>query len=577
MLVMSACLLLNYTIVFASTDSTITLKKEFQKHLAEYEKKKATFKKKVKSIEKKLSFKNLIHHTDSIRKVSEFVHEKHKEARSDSNYLYEVNRRNLNLKTEVYKAGSTFNPKYEIFAWYPAWEGKYYEKINYSLLSTIAYFSYEVNPKNGQAKTANNWNNTPLLDSTKKHGVNSLLTITCFGQQNNKLFLSNHVSIKTLIKNVIKLVEDRDANGICIDFEGVAKAQKQEYADFVTQISQAIRRKNKGLKLYITLPSVDWAQSIDFETVIPMVDRFVIMGYGYYGPSSKVAGPVANLFSGKIWEPFNLSTSIDYYLANKIPAEKLIMALPFYGSIWETENQKVPSPSRKYLGARSFDYIKTSVNGAVRYDSISKSAWISYIVSDNESNSYRQCWFDNDSTLSVKLNYIKSRHLAGMGIWALGYDKGFPELWDAIAQNMCNTSIKPGYGIFTKDSLTSAKTDSISSKTTFQKQIDNLESVLKTFTDYQTVLLYTLCFVSFFGGVGFVIAMFMPDTRIFFFGNTAYTIYYSAFVLFFVIVISRWTNLITNSELALLIGFLIGGVTIGKVKQMLDRINQEKP
>ena len=556
---------------FSKEDSTTTLKRQFQKDLAGFEKKKASLKKKVKDIEKKVSFKKLIHHADSVKKINQFVHEQKTSIKGDSN-LYNIESENLGLPFTTFQATEKFSPKYEVFGWYPNWENNYYEKINYSLISTIAYFSYEVNPKTGNAITIYDWKTTPLIDSTKKNNVKSLLTVSCFGAAKNKEFLLNKEAVKTLVKNAIELIVERGSNGICLDFEGVAEAQKSEYTAFITLLSQELRKENKNYLLYLSVPSVNWAKSLQFDLLIPVVDRFVIMGYGYYGPSSKIAGPVANLSSGKEWEPYNLSLSVDYYLSNKIPSSQLILALPFFGSIWQTKGGSKFSEAENYLGAKSYSYIKANINAKTQYDSISQSAWCAFVDSSN-TDKFNQCWFDNDSTLSVKLNYIKSRKLAGMGIWALGYDKGYPELWDAIAKNMCDTLVKEGFGILP----TLAVTAPDSSKTFIQTQLDNLESLLKGITNYQTILLYNLCFIVFFGGTGFVISMFKPETRIFFFGNTAYTIYYTSFILLFLIVILRWTDLVNNSGLALLIGFLVGGIAVGRVKHVLDRINRNKP
>lgn len=41
------------------------------------------------------------------------------------------------------------------------------------------------------------------------------------------------------------------------------------------------------------------------------------MGYDYYDKGSKIARPVAPLNSDKTWEPYNLTTFVDYY-ANDI-------------------------------------------------------------------------------------------------------------------------------------------------------------------------------------------------------------------------------------------------------------------
>ena len=47
-------------------------------------------------------------------------------------------------------------------------------------------------------------------------------------------------------------------------------------------------------------------------------------------------------------------------------------------------------------------------------------------------NTTKEIWYDDDYTLGKKFDYAMSKNLKGVGIWALGYDNGFVELWDVI-------------------------------------------------------------------------------------------------------------------------------------------------
>jgi spore germination protein YaaH len=534
----------------------------------------SAFKADLKKIEKALSFLNFFHHDDSTKLAKQFIHEQHQLTKGRKGYPYNVKHSEVPIKVEAYKSDSTFKLDYEVFGWYPYWEDSLYQHLNYSLITTLAYFSYEVNPTSGKPTTTHNWNTTPLIDSAHAHHTNVLLTVTNFGQANNKQFLTNTNSIQTFISEITALLKLRSGNGVCVDFEGIGNAQKEDFSKFLTLLNQSLKKENKDYKLYITVPAVDWAKYLDMEVLIPVVDQFVIMGYGYYGSTSKVAGPVAPLHSEKKWEPYNLTTSVDYYLANQIPASKLILALPYYGIIWETESGVAGSKVKSFIGNRTYDYIETNINAPIQYDTISQSAWYSYVVNSDNSE-YRQCWFNNDSTLSIKLDYIKSKNLNGMGIWALGYDKGYNNMWEVIANDFCNTGIISDSGII--HIVDSLNTDSIASVSNFIKEVVHIESLLQTVTNYKTVLLYTLSFVVFFGGMGLVISMFQPNTRMFFFGNTAYTIYYVSTILLFLIVILRWTNIITDYTILFITGFISGGVAMFIAYNIIKKIDNNRP
>ena len=115
----------------------------------------------------------------------------------------------------------------------------YYKYINFSLLSTIAYFSYEVNPETGNAISTHDWETTTLIDSIRVHpNKRILLTVSNFGEKNNRNFLRNPKAIDQLISNLITLLAKRKGDGVCIDFEGVKSKEKDEYTGFFTKSIQ---------------------------------------------------------------------------------------------------------------------------------------------------------------------------------------------------------------------------------------------------------------------------------------------------------------------------------------------------
>ena len=44
------------------------------------------------------------------------------------------------------------------------------------------------------------------------------------------------------------------------------------------------------------------------------------------------------------------------------------------------------------------------------------------------------CIRDSARSLGVKYDFVKSQDLAGVGIWALGFDSGKSELWSVLQE-----------------------------------------------------------------------------------------------------------------------------------------------
>lgn len=74
--------------------------------------------------------------------------------------------------------------------------------------------------------------------------------------------------------------------------------------------------------------------------------------------------------------------------------------------------------------------IKKRYTKKPKYDSISETAYLNFI----ENGEHTQIWFDDARTLGKKYDFINEKGLAGVGIWALGYDNGHDELWEVLGQ-----------------------------------------------------------------------------------------------------------------------------------------------
>ncbi len=61
------------------------------------------------------------------------------------------------------------------------------------------------------------------------------------------------------------------------------------------------------------------------------------------------------------------------------------------------------------------------------WDDIGKVGWQAYYV--EETDTWRMIFLDDPRSLAVKYDFAKDKGLAGVGMWALGFDEGKTELW----------------------------------------------------------------------------------------------------------------------------------------------------
>ena len=333
--------------------------------------------------------------------------------------------------TSTTKSTKSYTLNKEVFGWHPYWSGSAYNDYDYSLLSEISYFSYEVNSTTGEANTTREWTTTDLVSVAQSNGVKVSLTVTLFS--GHQVFFASQSSQTTLINNLISLIKARNANGVNIDFEAVPESEKYKLTAFMETLCTRFHQEIPDSRISIALPAVDWKNVFEVSKMNAYVDLFLIMGYGYHWSGSSTAGPSSPKNTGNIWGSISTVRSINYYLNAGISPEKLCLAVPYYGRDWGTTSSSVPS-SATSTGA-TVTYKKAVEEYASKYNYYwdEHASAPSYIY-QNAQNQWHQAWVDDAKSLGCKYDYVNLKNIAGIGIWAMGYEGSFSHLSDMIAE-----------------------------------------------------------------------------------------------------------------------------------------------
>ncbi|MHA7058891.1 glycosyl hydrolase family 18 protein [Aquimarina sp. M1] len=351
----------------------------------------------------------------------------------------------LNLKTEAqwdslnnisgkkvrHKKGKV-HPNTRTFGWHLFSNGSSYKNYNFSMLWGLSYFSYSIQPETGSYKNIHQWKTTALIDSAKAKNCKVFFSVSNFGKKNNSIFLENKHAQKTLIDSLINLLALRSADGINIDFEGVSKKNKDDFTRFILRISKSLKQENPNLMVSLCLYAIDWNDIFDIKAIDPYIDFYTLMGYDYYGSFSKTTGPVTPFKKSKKFGK-GLETSVNYYNKKGVRSSKLIVGLPYYGAEWYTKSPEMGAKVTKFKSHSLYKSIKKiyvdSLKVPLQFDTVSSSTYI--VINDLDKN-YKQIFFEDVQSLSIKYDWIKNKEIGGVGIWALGYDDGHTELWDLL-------------------------------------------------------------------------------------------------------------------------------------------------
>ncbi len=330
-----------------------------------------------------------------------------------------------------------------VFGFHPYWAGSDYLNYQWNLLSDLCYFSYEVDPYTGGPDTYHDWLTDPAIDSAKVHGVKVHLCVTIFS--GHTVFFTNLSSRQTLINNLISLVQQRNADGINMDIEAMPSSLGDSVTSFMRDLSVRLKAVLPGAQVSIDLPAVDWDNAFNIEELDEYVDLFFIMGYDYYWNGSSEAGPVSPLYSLASGYDYSLSRTISSFESAGIKKQKFILGVPYYGRQWKTVSNSIPS--QKLANGTAMTYANVRNNGGTynqaNYYWEPNSFSSCYIFFQNDN--WNQCFIGSDRDLRKKYDIVNYRNLAGIGIWALGYDNGYPDLWQAISDKFSDCYIPLTY------------------------------------------------------------------------------------------------------------------------------------
>ena len=355
---------------------------------------------------------------------------------SDIDY-YNINK---NLLVPTIKTAQNCTLNKVVFGWHPYWSNGLESNYNWNLLTDLSYFGYEVNPSTGNASNTHSWATAAVVDSALANGVRVNLCATLFSS--HATFFGSTTSQQTLITNLISLIQQRNANGVNIDFESVPSANKNDLTNFMINLCNQMHTAIPGSKISMAIPAVDWSGNYDVTVMYPYVDLFLIMGYDYYYSSSAQAGPTDPLYTHISTYNYNISKSVTYYLNKGVPGSKLALGLPYYGIEWSTSSSTVPSSTTSTGVSRTYKYVRDNSTGYYT-NPVNYNKTMSTYYAFNDGSTWKQCFITDAHMMGRRFDLVNQRNLAGIGIWALGYDDGYNDLWQTISNKFTSCATIP--------------------------------------------------------------------------------------------------------------------------------------
>lgn len=223
-----------------------------------------------------------------------------------------------------------------------------------------------------------------------------------------------------MIKDILAYVEKYDLDGINLDFEYMYESDKDAFSKFVIELAPQLRDMGVCLSVDVTAPdgSANWSLCYDRNLIGQVADYVVFMGYDQYGTNT--IGTTA----GYSW----VNNSINKFIKQEeVPAEKLILGLPFYTKLWKTKDAKVVNSNVIFIG---------SIENQIPENATKE--WIEdfrqYYIEYEKGGYVYKMWVEDEESFTEKLELVNTYNLAGAAYWRKGFEG--QSIWKIIKDNL---------------------------------------------------------------------------------------------------------------------------------------------
>lgn len=196
-------------------------------------------------------------------------------------------------------------------------------------------------------------------------------------------------------------------DGVQIDFEAIPVRDRDNFVEFLRILKAAL----PGKVLSVALPARVSASGdvLGYARIAAIVDRIIIMAYDEHWSTSD-PGPVASIEWG---------LRVARYVQSQIPADRLVMGIPFYGRSW---TDKRLARAWQHEGVSNILAARPGTPVA-RKDGV---PWFTY-----DETVTVTVWYDDSASIAERLRAYERQGIRSVAFWRLGQED--PLVWQHLA------------------------------------------------------------------------------------------------------------------------------------------------
>ena len=354
-------------------------------------------------------------------------------------------------------------PTFDKAVWIPYWrktEGASSTLLNLNKLTQISPFAFELQ-EDGSIKNALKFEEEPwttLIREAKKKKIKIYPSILSYPHNETEkynfyLLMAQRSKRAAHVKEIVALVKKYNVDGIDIDYEAKTAETRPYFSAFLTELSKELHKNKKQLictveartppdSRYATtsteiLARVEYAN--DYKAIGKACDQVRIMAYDQSTDDAKLV--IQNKQSGSLYTPvadLEWVKKVVIVAMWDIPAKKIIIGVPTYGSKYEVITTATSTRTRR-IGSMNFNYADELAKSLSITPTRNIAGELSFVYStstDSNGNpleSYKQylVWYSDAKSIEDKIKIAKMYKLGGVAVFKVdgGND---PNLWNVL-------------------------------------------------------------------------------------------------------------------------------------------------
>lgn len=256
-------------------------------------------------------------------------------------------------------------------------------------------------------------------------------------------FLSNHwdkekgqaalSNIEKLTTQISDAIYKYNLDGINVDIENVTEKDRENYVQLVKRLREKLG-KNKSISVAVAANPNNWQTgwhgSYDYTKLSEYADYLMLMTYDEHYESGE-PGPVASIeFVEKAIK----------YAIERVDPSKIVLGIPFFGRYWQNgvyyggygiSLERIKTLTSRYQTYFSYDEAVKAPKAIMTI----KSGNAKPIVNGRTlSTGTYTIWYEDERSISAKLDLVKKYKLKGTGSWSLGQETA--ETWEYYTEKL---------------------------------------------------------------------------------------------------------------------------------------------